>query len=362
MKNIKTFKQHNESLLGDIQRLDPRRRDSDQKGRDLFNDIEEDYIENNKDLRKVSILDGGGSKISLNSIEIGRYYSLSYIFGKYHPVKRSNHSGNREAGDRRIEVISMPFLFTIRKNDLEKAFNTSRVKLPEVRVKDIRTKHNYNRNPNIGNHALFIEDKDEYKISSDVANEIFNFFINEFSLKYPKLSRSRYKGEMSVRDIQKGIKPTIKYLYIKSKDGKDVTYPLRHGENEKEVVSKIKNMTKKEYEEYYKLEQKKLYKKSSEENNIKREKLEKELDNFFKSINIDLSNNISKWDKYGFVLKSFIDGYEFIVEFKYNSDISNKLKNELKHFEIDGYQGSLERVSDGWKDKSEKYYLIEFTK
>ena len=95
MKNIKTFKQHNESTLGDIQRLDPRRRDSDQKGINLFNDIEKDYIENNKDLRKVSILDGGGSKISLNSIEIGKDYSLSYVFGKYHPVKRSNHSGNK---------------------------------------------------------------------------------------------------------------------------------------------------------------------------------------------------------------------------------------------------------------------------
>jgi hypothetical protein len=362
MRNIKTFKNYNENLIGDIQRLDPRRRDSDKKGINLFNDIKKDYIENNEDLRKVNILDDGGNKISLNSIEIGKDYSLSYVFGKYHPVKRSNHSGNREAGDRRIKVISIPFSFKIKKNDLEKAFNTSRVKLPEVRVTDIRTKHNYNRNPNIGNRALFIEDEDKYKISSDVANKIFNFFINEFNLKHPELSKSRYKGEMNLKDIRKGIKPTIKYLNLRSKDGKEITYPLRHGENEKEVVSKIKNMTKKEYEDYYKVEQKKLYKKSSEEDNIKREKLERELSNFFKSINIDLSDNINEWNKYGFVLKSFIDGYEFIVEFKYKDDVSNRLKSELEKFEIDGYKGSLRRVSDGWKDKSEKYYLIEFTK
>lgn len=363
MKNIKTFKQHNESILGDIQRLNPERRKNDQKGKDLFNDIKEDYLENEEDLRKVNIIDDGGNKISLDSITIGKYYSLSYVFGKYHPVYRSNHSGNREAGDRRIKIVSIPFSFTIRKNELEKAFNTDRIKLSEVRVNDTKTKYNYNRNPNIGNNARFIEDENEYKISSDIANEIFNFFIGEFNKKYPQLSKSKYKGELGVRDIQKGVNPTLKYVSVTSKDGKELTVPINYGENEKELINKVKNMTKEEYDEYDKSKKEELYKKIDEETNRKKNNLEQDLDKFFKGIGIDLSDEISQWNKYGFTLKGFIDGYEFLVEFRYKGDdMSDKLKSELNKFEIDGYKGKLLRVSDGWSDKTHNYYLIQFTK
>jgi hypothetical protein len=362
MKYLKNFNRYNESILGDIQRLNPRRRESDKKGKILFSDIKEDYLKNDKDLRKVNIIDDGGNSISLDSIVIGKYYTLSYVFGKYHPVYRSNHSGNREAGDRRIRIVSIPFSFTIRKNELEKAFKTDRIKLSEVRVSDTKTKHNYNRNPNIGNHALYIEDKDEYKISSDVANEIFNFFIGEFNKKYHQLSKSKYKGELGVRDIQKGVNPTLKYISTTSKDGKHLSVPIRYGDDEKEIINKVKNMTEKEYKQYYKSKNEEIYKKSSEESNKKKNKIEQDLDKFFKSIDIDLSEEITEWEKYGFYLKSFINDYEFLVEFKYKDDISDKLKSELKKFEVNGYKGELKRVSDGWSDKTYKYYLIEFTK
>jgi len=133
-------------------------------------------------------------------------------------------------------------------------------------------------------------------------------------------------------------------------------------EDEKEVINKVKNMTEKEYEQYYRSKNEEIYKKSSEEIDNKKNKIEQDLDKFFKSIDIDLSEEITEWDKYGFSLKSFINDYEFLVEFKYKDDISDKLKSELKKFEVNGYKGELKRVSDGLIDKTYKYYLIKFTK
>ena len=206
MKNIKNFNQYNESIRGGIQRsIDPYRKESDDKVLSLFKDIIEDYEKYN-DLKKVKIIDDGGTSISLDKVRIGKDYTLSYVFGKYHPVLRDIHSGNREAGDRRIKIKSIPFSVTIRKNELEKMFNTNRINLGKVKVEDIKTNHNYDRNPNIGNNALFKEKIDEYNISSDIANQIFNYFINEFKSKYPDLDKSKYKGSMSIRDIERSVK------------------------------------------------------------------------------------------------------------------------------------------------------------
>ena len=351
MKNIKNFKKYNESILGDIQRLNPVRRDSDQKGRNLFNDIKKDYLENGEDLRKVNIIDGFGNKISLDSVEIGKEYSLSYVFGKYHPLLRSNHSGNKKAGDRRIKITSLPFSFTIRKNELEKAFNTSRIKLPDVKVTDIKTKHNYNRNPNIGKNALFIEDKENYKVSSDVANVIFNFFINEIVVKYPQLSKSRYKGEMSIRDIQKGMNPTIKYLHIKSKDGKDITVDIKYGENERDIINMVSNMTEHEYNKYSKSKKEEAYKKSNEVSINNKKVIENKLDKFFKSIGVDLSSNIDEFNKYGFRMGGFLDGYEFIVEFRYKQNLATDAPVLI----LEGIQGAK------WNEVTDVYFPYTFS-
>jgi hypothetical protein len=278
MKKVKTFKQHNESIWGDIQRgINPFRKEADEKATSLFQDIIEDYEKYN-DLKKVTINDDGGNSISLDEVRIGKYYTLSYVFGKYHPVLRDIHSGNREAGDRRIKITSIPFSITIRKNELEKMFKTNRINIGKVRVEDIKTNHNYDRNPNLGNNVLYKEKKDEYNISSDVANQIFNYFINEFKSKYPDLDKSKYKGSMSIRDIEKGVSPVIKYIYVKGKDGEDITVGIRKGDNIEEIKKMVSNMTKAEYDKYYKEKQERLYKPSSDKMKARQEEVEKKIE------------------------------------------------------------------------------------
>jgi DNA-binding transcriptional MerR regulator len=357
-KHIKSFNQYNESLWGDIQRgLNPYRKEADEKATSLFQDILEDY-DKYPDLKKVKINDEGGNSISLDKVRIGKYYTLSYVFGRYHPVLRDIHTGNREAGDRRIKITSIPFSITIRKNELEKMFKTDRINIGEVRVEDIKTNHNYERNPNVGKHALYKEKIDEYNISSDIANQIFNYFINEFKSKYPDLDNSKYKGSMSIRDIEKGVSPVIKYIYVKGKDGEDITVGIRKGDNIEEIKKMVSNMTKTEHDKYHRQKQEELYKHSSDKMKARQEEVEKKIDQMFKKNGIELET--SKWDKYGFSLRGNID-YDFNIQFKYNKDISTEIKSAIKDG-LDDYKIELINVSDGWSDKSQKFYTIEFKK
>lgn len=355
MKYLKQFDQYNENIFGDIKRLDPNRAKSDEKAIKLFEDIIKDYYENNNDLKKVKIIDDDKSAISLDKIKIGKNYTLSYVFGKYHPVLRDIHSGNREAGDRRIQINSIPFSITLRKNSLEKIFNTKRINKGRVTVKDVKTNHNYDRNPNIGNHALYKEKIDEYTISSDIANQIFNFFINEYNKKYPELGESKYKGSMSIRDIEKNINPVIKYIDVKSKDNKNVTVAIRKGDDISEIKNMIKNMTESEYNEYHKKKNKELYKSSEDKMKIRVKEIGKKIDKLLKDNGINLKS--TEWEEYGFTLTGNID-YDFTIQFMYDKDISNLIKSLIKNG-FDHY--SIELINDN-EYNNIYFYAIKFTK
>jgi hypothetical protein len=202
MKNIKTFEQHtsiNENLLGELQRLNPERLKNDEKALDLIDDIKEDFLENGEDLRKVSILDDTTSnEISFSKIEIGKSYTLSYVFGKYHPVVRNIYSGNREAGDRRIKIVAIPFSFTISRNSLESLFRANRINLGTVRVTDVSTQHNYQRNPNIGNHALYKEKEDKYTRNEYNYASFSRTFTLPENIKAEKIDARYENGELMI--------------------------------------------------------------------------------------------------------------------------------------------------------------------
>lgn len=229
----------------------------------------------------------------------------------------------------------------------------------KVTVREELTTNNYERNPATGNHRLYNTEIKEYKISSKIGLKLLDYFKKLWKEKYPDVD-SRYKGPMTIREIERGISPILRFGYTKSKDGVEVTYAIRKGDNEKDIIKKINNMTEKEYKLYYKEENEKLYKKSYDLEENEKNTISKEIDKLFKANDIILEP--TEWEPLGFRLSSFIKDFEFIVEFKSNKDIKDKVKEILSKNKISGYTGDLIRVSDGYSDKSIKYYTIVFEK
>lgn len=358
MKKIKQFKDFktNEGILDHIARLNPQRRANDEKFSTLIDDIKEDFEKYGKDLRKVKILDDGGTSISLDEISIGKSYSLNYVFGKYHPVLRDVYWGNRENGDRRIKLSKIAFSFVIRKNELEKMFNTGRLNPGVCRVTDVKTNPNYDRNPNIGNHALHKEVKDEYKISADMANYIFTYFMDEWDKQYPELKGIRSKSSMDISDIKKGVPVSTKFITVKGKDGDDLTLELRKGDNEKELRQKLSNMTKAEYDVFWKERRDNLYANSNKKRKEEEDVLRQKVASIIKGMGIDLPS--SKWEPNGFSFRC--SSYDMIIEFSTeDTTIIDKIKN-IKDKEIDGYRFKNIRINDGYGDTKRKFVRIEY--
>jgi len=292
MKHINNFEQFNENILGDIARLNPNRKQNDDKFSKLIDDVIEDFNNNGKDLRKVHIIDDSkDNEISFSKIEVGKSYSFRYVFGKYHPVKRNLFSGNKENWDRRIKVVKIPFSLTLRKDSLEKFFRTNRLNLGYCRVEDEVAVPNYERNPNIGNHAIHKPRKEEYKVSADMVNYLFNFFVEEYDKQYPDLKGIRNRNSMEISDIQKGISPAVKFITVKSKDGKDLTYQLRKNEDEKEVKQKLSNMTEAEYEKYWKQRREEIYTDSNKKAKEQEEQIKSKFDELLNGLNIEIEKD-----------------------------------------------------------------------
>jgi hypothetical protein len=359
MKNIKRFNNFklDEGIFDDISRLNPERKANDIKFSELTQDIIEDFEANNKDLRKVKILDDGGTDISLDKIKIGKSYSFVYVFGKYHPVLRDIHTGNVENGDRRIKLSKVPFSFTIRKNELEKMFNTGRVNTGVCRVSDVKTTPNYDRNPNIGNYRLHNTKKDEYKISSDMANYIFTYFMEQYDTQYPELKGIKSKSSWDIRDIKKGVPVPTKFITVKGKDGDDLTLQLRKGDNEKEIRQKLSNMTKAEYEIYCKQKRDEIYADSNKKSKAEKEAMSEKISTVIKSLGINLKSE-SKWEPNGFSLQYY--SYAMSIDFKTNDmDVVEKIKG-IKDKGIDGFKFKNIRVSDGLGNSDMKFIHIEY--
>ena len=268
-------------LFRSISRLNPKRYDDDSKFTNLANEMVEDFEKNGKDLRKVKITSDNKKITISSSINIGESGSLIYIFGRYHPVKNNIHSGNTEAGNRRIETHFTPFSIVLKKNSIEKAFNTSRLNSLKIRVKDIKVKNNIDYNPNISigidntpsegdrkRMVRFHKDVEEYKVSPDIAGKVLKYFIDQYNEQYPDLKDSKYKGPFNISDIDKGVSPIIKYISVFNKNGDSLLLGLRKGESEKEMKSMLKKMTKEEYDIFCKKRDEDIYKSSIEKSNL----------------------------------------------------------------------------------------------
>lgn len=353
MRHINNFEQFNENILGDIARLNPERKQNDDKFSKLIDDVIEDFNKNGKDLRKVHIIDDSkDNEISFSKIEVGKSYSFRYVFGKYHPVKRNLFTGNKANWDRRIKIVKVPFSITLSRDSLERFFKTKRVNMGYSRVEDEVAVPNYERNPNIGNHALHKPKKDEYKVSADLANYLFNFFLEEYNKQYPDLKDIRNKNSMDISDIEKGIAPTVKYITVKSKDGEELTYGLRKGEDEKEVRQKLSNMTKSEYDKYWRKRREEIYADSTKKQEEKDEIIRSKFNEVVKMLDVKIEGD---WNR----VQVFSD-YEVRIELgTKDPKIETTIKNIPKEF--DGYKLTHTRVTDSYKGEL-KFATIVYEK
>lgn len=347
MKHINNFEQFNENIIGDIARLNPNRKQNDDKFSKLIDDVIEDFNNNGKDLRKVHIIDDSkDNEISFSKIEVGKSYSFRYVFGKYHPVKRNLFSANKENWDRRIKVVKIPFSLTIRKTYLEKEFGSSRIGLGYCRIEDEVAVPNYERNPNIGNHAIHKPRKEEYKVSADMANYLFNFFVEEYDKQYPDLKGIRNRNSMDISDIQKGISPAVKFIKVKSKDGKDLIYQLRKNEDEKEVRQKLSNMTEAEYEKYWKQRREEIYADSNKKAKQQEEQIKSKFDEVVNGLNIEIESKRIM----------VLGDYEVRIE------LATKQKIDLNRIslpkDLDGYKLKSKDLKDSYDGKMKWITII----
>jgi hypothetical protein len=377
MKHIVSY---NESIYGELSRLNPTRYKNDQKFAELFEEMKEDFEKNGRDLRKVHIIDHKGVKIDFNSISVGDDASITYIFGKYHPVLNNIHSGNRRIGNKRVKISYVPFEIVLKKNELEKFFGTGRINPTKVRVKIEEVIKNPDYNPNIRDNIERLglreteEDRkkmremqkvgEEYKVSPDVAGKVLKFFMKEYKQQYPELT-NRNKGPMDIEDIRKGVPPVIKTLNIMSKDGKSLYVQIRKGEDEAAIRKLVSNMTEKEYDAYWKERQEKLYKKSSMEKQAKDKKFKDKVREAVRplldkhSIKPEIAS--SSFDNEPLSVKVYADG--IVLEFRVKSNDKQALEKRVKELtkeDFTPYKFKDYRFHDGFGDRKNEFWIILF--
>lgn len=261
MKNIKKFDEYNkidESIFGNVSRLQPGSRpetknkllgrmDDDNYAAEIFEEMKEDFEKYNKDLNKVKII--GDSK-------------LIYIFGKYHVTKNSTQTGNfndeplfDNVLNKKITVTYIKPELLLNPNSLEKHFGVSKgLKLAKGRMEIDETLKNPNYNPNFSpkwNEVLSPSEKEmvrmidrreeDFKITYDLAKEIFSYFDKEYIKKYPQLKNAKYKNEWSIKEIENGKKPNLGYLHETDIKGNNITYDYTDIKDKKKIENFIKN-------------------------------------------------------------------------------------------------------------------------
>jgi hypothetical protein len=276
MNKLNNLNKLNESLYGELSRLNPVRYKNDVKAANLFDEIKKDFIKNNKDLRKVSILKHKSSNKLFNDgkLSIGRFDKITYLFDKFHPVYNNNYTGNNFPGKREIVISFIPFEITFKRNKLEMMFNSPIFNKLKINVTDTRWEKNPIYNPNISSNLNWNESpspkeremmvklnvtEDEYKISPDIGGKIIKYFIKEYNKQYPELINSKYLGNLQISDINKNVKPTIKHIEFKNKYGDFVYCAIRYGDDETKIRKLLYNMKKEEVDKYCKEKREKLY-------------------------------------------------------------------------------------------------------
>jgi hypothetical protein len=341
-----------------VRLFNPKRKEADLNSEVLFSEIIKDFKKYDKDLRKVKIINHGGNIFNFSQISIGHSYTLSYVFGKYHPVYRDFHIGNRDNYDRRVKIHNIKFSFTILKNELENFFNTSRLTIPKANIEVEKTTPNLDGSKHHRNERK----SDKYVISSDLANKLFDYFNNQFDEQYPILKGTKYKGSMEIRDIKKGVNPVVKHNEIVNKYGETIYYSIRFGEDEKIIRNMLYNTRKSDYDVAYKQHNDVLYKSYHDKKNIKDFQILSKISDILKKHSINLDPKEFKYGigaEFGFG-KALVYEHEIVIEFcSTDSEIVEKVDGLLKDLkDIDGYVYSYKRIFNGYND-DRKYVLLQ---
>jgi len=373
MKYLKNFKEINEeSLYGELSRLNPKRYKNDVKVSSLFEEIKQDFIKNGKDLRKVSIRNSKDKNKFFDDgkLSIGRFDNLTYLFGKFHYVNNNVYSGNDYPGKRKIEISYTPFEILFKKNSLEKMFNVGRIRPLKITVTDTKIIKNPIYNPNITRNLGFRnqptereremmvrlkEEKDEYKISPDIGGKIIKYFIDEYNKQYPQLKKSKYKGSMSIDDIERGVPPTVEYIDFFNKYGDEIICDVRYGDDVQKLKKLLYNMTKEESDEYCKNKKNELYKDyNTEREKTKLEKREKIINNIKKS---EFNKYIKDFD-----IRLYWDYFNVNVRITQdNYDFFKKVEDDFGEMLVDIDNKSLGyKIRESHSDWGDKLWFIDF--
>ena len=258
IKKFEEFNKVNESIFGNISRLQPGdRKDSKNKflGRmgddnyayDVFSDMKEDFEKYNKDLRKVNIM--GDSK-------------MSYIFGKFDKIKNSSMSGNYNTEpifdntlNKKVTITYIKPEILLKPNELEKMFGVNRgIKFAKGRIKIEEIKKNPNYRPGFSpkwNEELSPSEKemvrfidrynDDFKITYDVAKEIYDYFNKEYIKKYPQLKDATYKNTENIEKVENNKKPRLGFVDVYDKNKKEIIYSYYDLKDKKKIEEYIKN-------------------------------------------------------------------------------------------------------------------------
>jgi hypothetical protein len=372
MNNLKNYTQYNESILGEFSRLNPKRYKNDVKAATLFEEMQEDFEKYGRNLRKVKVLKDN-NKISFSRIELGTRGNLTYNFGKYHPTTNNIHTGNKRAGNRTISINYRPLVLVFKRNELERAFNTSIFKNTKIEVEEVRVIDNPIYNPNISRNlglhesptkreremmVMYKEIEDRYTISGDVAIKILNYFIKEYDKQYPQLTGT-YRGPMGIDEIEKGVSPTLYYIHGRDINGKEVTASFHKGDNEKDILNLMKSMTKEEFDKIDKEKKEKeyapFYAKKKIESDVIKEACKNAITPLLKKYNL-VEDNLE--------FRIYEDNIQINLIFNSpKSAIQNKVKDLCSEFppipngEFE-YVYDHYHVSDGWRNDNLSFATI----
>jgi hypothetical protein len=263
----------------------------------------------------------------------------------------------------------------LKKNELERAFNTSRFRNANIEVEEVRVIDNPIYNPNISRNldlherptdreremmVRYKEIEDRYTISGDVAVKILNYFIKEYDKQFPQLT-GVYRGPMQIDQIERGVSPTLDFIHGYGIDGKEITTALHKGESKKDLLKLMKTMTAKEFEKMRREKEDKEYEPYYAKEKIKKETIRESCKNVITSL----------LKKYNLIIE---DALEFRIyddriqiNFRINkpkSAIDSKIKDlcaEIQPITNEKYEYVYKNfyTSSGWKDDNLTFATIE---
>lgn len=226
-------------------------------------------------------------------------------------------------------------------------------------VDDEKTINNPNYNLNSdrkGERNKYDVIEDRYRISYDMAIKLFKYFVKEYEIQYPDLKDSDYKNSMQINDIKRGIPHKIKWVRVKNKYGENFNISIFKGDDEKEEKKIAYNMTRDEYNDYYRSKMDKFTKPYKDKMGEGKKEWEVKIDSLLKKNGIDLSEYKSEWEQFGFRLVYYPT--ELRIEFKTtDKDIQEKV-DKFAEEKLGEYKLKGKRVDKAYDFEKSGIYFV----